>query len=110
MNSMLVAAAAALAVIGLSSGPAEAAGCVKGAVVGGVAGHFVGHGLLGAGVGCAIGHHEAYRSDRERARSDLPTAPTAAAGTVTGDIPQAQGPASSGATATGGDEETTEHM
>ena len=70
MNSMLVAAAAALAVIGLSSGPTEAAGCVKGAVVGGVAGHFVGHGLLGAGVGCAIGHHEAYRGDRERARSD----------------------------------------
>jgi hypothetical protein len=71
MKSMLVAAAALLAVIGLSSSPSEAAGCVKGAVVGGVAGHFVGHhGLLGAGVGCAIGHHEAYRRDRERAWSD----------------------------------------
>jgi len=49
MKSMLVAAAAMLAFIGLSSGPSEAAGCVKGAVIGGIAGHFVGHGLLGAG-------------------------------------------------------------
>jgi hypothetical protein len=32
-RSMLVAAAAALAVVGLSSGPSEAAGCVKGAVI-----------------------------------------------------------------------------
>src|SRR5690242_9641139 len=71
MKSMLVAAAAALAVIGLSSSPSEAAGCVKGAMVGGVDGHFAGHhGLVGAGVGCAIGHHEAYRRDRERAWSN----------------------------------------
>lgn len=71
MKSMFVAAAAFLAVIGVSSGPSEAAGCVKGAVVGGIAGHFVGHhGLLGAGVGCAIGHHEANRRDRERGWSD----------------------------------------
>lgn len=63
------AAKALLAVVGVSSGPSEAAGCVKGAVVGGIAGHFVGHhGLLGAGVGCAIGHHEANR--RERAWND----------------------------------------
>ena len=48
MKSILVAAAAMLAVVSLSSGPSEASGCVKGAVVGGVAGHFVGHhGLLG---------------------------------------------------------------
>jgi hypothetical protein len=67
MKSMLVAAAAVLAVVGLSSGPSEAAGCVKGAVIGGVAGHFVGHhGLLGAGAGCLIGRHEAYRRDRDR--------------------------------------------
>ena len=70
MKSMLVAAAAMLAVVGLSSGPSEAAGCVKGAVIGGVAGHFVGHGLLGAGAGCAIGHHEADRRDQDRGRSD----------------------------------------
>ena len=36
----------------------------------GIAGHFVGHGLIGAGAGCAIGHHEAYRRDQERGRSD----------------------------------------
>ena len=63
MKSMLVAATAMLAVVGLSSGPSEAAGCVKGAVIGGVAGHFLGHGLLGAGAGCAIGHHEANRHE-----------------------------------------------
>jgi hypothetical protein len=66
MKLMLVAAAAMLAVVSLSSGPSEAAGCVKGAVVGGVAGHFIGHhGLLGAGAGCLIGRHEANRRDRD---------------------------------------------
>ena len=69
MKSMLVAAVAMLVVLGCSS-KSEAAGCVKGAVIGGVAGHFVGHGLLGAGAGCAIGHHEAYRRDQQRGRSD----------------------------------------
>jgi hypothetical protein len=40
---------------------------LKGAVIGGVAGHFAGHhGLLGAGAGCVIGHHEATNA-RERA-------------------------------------------
>jgi hypothetical protein len=67
MKLVLVAAAAMLAVVSLSSGPSEAAGCVKGAVVGGVAGHFIGHhGLLGAGAGCLIGRHEANRRDRDR--------------------------------------------
>src|SRR5437870_3073536 len=71
MKAMLVAAAAIMAVVGLSSGPSEAAGCVKGAVIGGVAGHFAGHhGLLGAGAGCLIGRHEANRHDRARERSD----------------------------------------
>jgi hypothetical protein len=69
MKSMLVAAAAMLAVVGWSSGRAEA-GCVTGAVIGGIAGHFVGHGLLGAGAGCAIGHHHAHWRDQEEGRSD----------------------------------------
>jgi hypothetical protein len=48
--------------------PAHARGCLRGAVAGGVAGHFVHHhGLIGAGVGCVIGHHEAAKRDRERA-------------------------------------------
>jgi hypothetical protein len=68
---LIVAAAAAIVVaVGLSSGPANAGGCLKGAVVGGVAGHVMGnHGLLGAGVGCAIGHHRDYR-DRARDGND----------------------------------------
>jgi hypothetical protein len=43
---------------------------LKGAVIGGVAGHFAGHhGLLGAGAGCIIGHHEAANHARERERA-----------------------------------------
>lgn len=82
-KTMIVAAAAMLTAVGMASAPANAAGCVKGAMVGGVAGHVVGHhGLLGAGVGCLIGRHEANRrmdrdqnwdrdrSDRFRDRTD----------------------------------------
>jgi len=59
------------AILALSSaalpGTAQAAGCLKGAAVGGVAGHYAGHhGLLGAGIGCAIGHHEAAKRAREQ--------------------------------------------
>jgi hypothetical protein len=62
-------AAAGLALSSLASAPgAEAAGCLKGAVVGGVAGHMVHHGVLGAAAGCAIGHHEASKHERERER------------------------------------------
>jgi hypothetical protein len=69
MKALLLPAAFAVAVTGvaLSSTPAPARGCLKGAVVGGVAGHFAGHhGLLGAGAGCIIGHHEANKHARER--------------------------------------------
>jgi hypothetical protein len=58
-------AASALAFAGLAT-PAAAKGCLKGAAVGGVAGHYAGHhGLLGAAAGCAIGHHEAKKRERE---------------------------------------------
>jgi hypothetical protein len=70
MKAILFPAAFAVAVTGLalSSSPAPAKGCLKGAVVGGVAGHFAGHhGLLGAGAGCVIGHHETTKHARERA-------------------------------------------
>jgi hypothetical protein len=59
--------AAALA----GSGPALAAGCLKGAAVGGVGGHFVGkgHAVLGAAAGCAVGHHRAaVAAKKARAR------------------------------------------
>ena len=72
MKAILLPAAFAVAVTGLalSSTPAPARGCLKGAVVGGVAGHFAGHhGLLGAGAGCVIGHHEANKHARERERA-----------------------------------------
>jgi hypothetical protein len=72
MKAILFPAAFAVAVTGLalSSSPAPAKGCLKGAVVGGVAGHFAGHhGLLGAGAGCIIGHHEATKHARARERA-----------------------------------------
>jgi len=72
MKAILLPAAFAVAVTGLalSSTPAPARGCLKGAVLGGVAGHFAGHhGLLGAGAGCIIGHHEAAKHARERERA-----------------------------------------
>jgi hypothetical protein len=72
MKAILVPAAFAVAVTGLalSTTPAPAKGCLKGAAVGGVAGHFVGHhGLLGAGAGCIIGHHEANKHARQRERA-----------------------------------------
>src|SRR5438270_13779914 len=51
----------------LLSGPAQAAGYLKGALVGGVAGHYAGnHGLLGAGAGCLIGRHYANKHARQQ--------------------------------------------
>lgn len=72
MRAKLVPAVFAVTVTALSlpSTPASAKGCLKGAVIGGVAGHFAGHhGLLGAGAGCVIGHHEASKHARERERA-----------------------------------------
>jgi hypothetical protein len=68
---VLPAAAAFLIAAGWAGAPAHAAGCLKGAAIGGVAGHFAGHhALLGAGAGCIIGHHEAAKHARERARQE----------------------------------------
>jgi hypothetical protein len=65
-NSMPTVLALALMPVITSSG-ANAAGCLKGAAVGGVAGHFAGHhGVLGAGAGCVIGHHEAGKHARQQ--------------------------------------------
>ena len=58
---------AAAAMLTLAANTAEAKGCVKGAVVGGVAGHLMHHHtILGAVVGCAVGHHEAVKHEREQ--------------------------------------------
>ena len=72
MKAILLPAAFTVAVTGvaLSSTPAPARGCLKGAVIGGVAGHYAGHhGLLGAGAGYIIGHHEANKRAGERERA-----------------------------------------
>ncbi len=56
-----------IAIVALAASPAYA-GCVTGAAVGGVAGHVAGHhGVLGAAAGCAVGHHEAVKKQREQA-------------------------------------------
>jgi hypothetical protein len=61
--SMMLSAFAVLSTVGWLATPAHAAGCLKGAAVGGLAGHVAGHhGVLGAGAGCAIGHHEANKN------------------------------------------------
>jgi hypothetical protein len=73
MKAILVPAAFALGLATVVSGstPAPAAGCVRGAVIGGVAGHYMGHhGLLGAGAGCLIGHHEANKHAWEHAQRE----------------------------------------
>lgn len=72
MKSMLMSVALALVLgAGFTPAPVQAAGCLKGAAVGGVAGHLAGHhGVLGAGAGCIIGHHEANKHARERAEQD----------------------------------------
>jgi len=68
MKSILIPAALALALTaGVGATPAQAAGCLKGAAVGGLAGHVAGHhGVLGAGAGCIIGHHEANKQAHQQ--------------------------------------------
>ena len=70
MRAILIPATVAQAITAAasSSTPAPAAGCLKGTAISGVAGHYAGHhGLLGAGAGCVIGHHEAKKHAREHA-------------------------------------------
>ncbi len=65
MKSLSMQAAAAIFAMALLPVSANAAGCLKGAAVGGLAGHVAGHhGVLGAGAGCAIGHHHASKRAR----------------------------------------------
>jgi len=68
MKSMFIPAVLVLALTaGVGASPAQAAGCLKGAAVGGLAGHLAGHhGVLGAGAGCVIGHHEANKQASQK--------------------------------------------
>ena len=72
MKALVLAAAFAIGATGMgwTSTPSHASGCIKGALIDGAAGHFLGHhGLLGAGAGCIIGHHEASKHAREHERA-----------------------------------------
>jgi uncharacterized protein YcfJ len=71
MKFILTTACAAVLSLSLI-GAADAKGCIKGAIVGGVAGHMAGHGKLGAAAGCAVGHHEANKSDPNNANAQAP--------------------------------------
>ena len=64
----IIAAVAPMALLALTAPhPAQAAGCLRGAIAGGVIGHYAGHhGLVGAGIGCAYGHHQATKRMRDR--------------------------------------------
>jgi len=68
MMKFLTASAAVLGMgLGLSGvHTAEAKGCLKGAAVGGLAGHALGHGAVGAAGGCAVGHHEANKKEKQQ--------------------------------------------
>jgi hypothetical protein len=68
MKSLWIPAGLALTLVAsAAAAPAQATGCLRGAAIGGVAGHYAGHhGLVGAGVGCVIGRHEAHKHSRER--------------------------------------------
>lgn len=80
MKWSLMPAVLALALTaGMISSAANAAGCLKGAAVGGLAGHVAGHhGVLGAGAGCVIGHHEASKHARQQATQNQGSGSTAA--------------------------------
>jgi len=67
MRKLTICAALALGLAAGVTGQAEARGCLTGAAVGGVAGHMAHHGVLGAAGGCAVGHHEAAKHDRQAA-------------------------------------------
>jgi hypothetical protein len=73
-----VSGAFMLAALAIPAAPARAAGCLSGAAVGGVAGHVAGHhGVLGAAAGCAVGHHENVKNQRQQAaqQNSQPAAP-----------------------------------
>jgi hypothetical protein len=71
MKSILAIACVVVALV--STGAAEAKGCIKGAILGGVAGHMAGHGKVGAAAGCVIGHHEANKPDPNKTDPQAPS-------------------------------------
>jgi outer membrane lipoprotein SlyB len=72
MRALLIGVGAALAAAACNIPAADAAGCLKGAAVGGLAGPEVGsgHGVAGAGIGCAVGHHQAKKKAEQKTQQD----------------------------------------
>ena len=65
MKTLLASIVLIAATLSFAAGPADAKGCIKGALVGGAAGHMAGHGKMGAAAGCAVGHHNANKKDKD---------------------------------------------
>ncbi|WP_213778933.1 hypothetical protein [Caballeronia sp. dw_276] len=77
MNKKFVSLALASSML-FTTGAVYAKGCLEGAAVGGVAGHVAGkHGVVGAAGGCAIGHHEANKKDKQAQQSAAASQPAA---------------------------------
>jgi hypothetical protein len=65
-----------LGALALAGPSAMAEGCGKGAAVGGLIGHETGsgHAVAGAAGGCAVGHHEAKKEDKNAAQQQKQSA------------------------------------
>src|ERR1051326_5660021 len=71
MKSIVIAAGALLAATALSTAPADAAGCLKGAVVGGGAGHYMHHhGAFGGTAGWLIRRAAANKHARQQGQQN----------------------------------------
>ena len=70
MKAQLVAASLLMSLSLASAGAYAKPSCLKGAAAGAVGGHFLGkHHVLGAAVGCAVGHHMSKKQEREQAQA-----------------------------------------
>jgi hypothetical protein len=68
MKARLIAASLLISLA--STGAYAKPSCLKGAAAGAVGGHFLGrHHVLGAAVGCAVGHHMSKKQEREQAQA-----------------------------------------
>ncbi|ALK95591.1 hypothetical protein AB595_19125 [Massilia sp. WF1] len=66
MKAQLVAASLLMSLSLASAGAYAKPSCLKGAAAGAVGGHFLGkHHVLGAAVGCAVGHHMSKKQERQ---------------------------------------------
>ena len=65
MHAKLIAASIVLSLASTGAAYAKPS-CLKGAAAGAVGGHFLGrHHVLGAAVGCAVGHHMSKKQERQ---------------------------------------------